>query len=324
MERVLYDGGHRPERQSGQLHVLDFVQLGCVERLRGLQLRPLSFRIGCGGQLPGNRLPWTPRPGSATGSRMDSRRTLARLPVPRRLGLIRSTARSPGEPLEGISRNGGAAYFLPSANEWYKAAYYNPSNATYWTFPTQSNSIPSNALSSTGTNNANHANWTGSGWTFTDAANYRRRWGRLPARPAPTGRMTWEATSGNGTKRHSTNCVISGAALGSISLRATSKTRPSRRPRPNGRTESGVRLLRNRLPRHRECPRALDHRPPLPPACWATLGDGGPDGRHTASRSRPRPAKVHRKMYPTSIGGACGSNWQPARQVGLAPLPMAA
>ena len=46
-----------------------------------------------------------------------------------------------------------------------------------------------------------------------------------------------------------------------------------------------------------------------------------PDVRHTAPQSRPRPAEFHRKMYPTSIGGHVGRNWQPARQVGLAPLP---
>ena len=43
------------------------------------------------------------------------------------------------------TRNTGATYFIPSENEWYKAAYYNPRNGTYWTYPTQSNSLPSNA-----------------------------------------------------------------------------------------------------------------------------------------------------------------------------------
>ena len=53
------------------------------------------------------------------------------------------------------TRNAGATYVIPSENEWYKAAYFNPSNGTYWTYPTQSNSTPSNVLSATGTNNAN-------------------------------------------------------------------------------------------------------------------------------------------------------------------------
>ena len=46
---------------------------------------------------------------------------------------------------------------LPTVNEWYKAAYYSGggTNSTYWTYPTQSDTVPSNVLSATGTNNAN-------------------------------------------------------------------------------------------------------------------------------------------------------------------------
>jgi formylglycine-generating enzyme required for sulfatase activity len=32
------------------------------------------------------------------------------------------------------TRNAGAKYFIPSENEWYKAAYYNPSNGSYWAY----------------------------------------------------------------------------------------------------------------------------------------------------------------------------------------------
>ena len=62
----------------------------------------------------------------------------------------------PGD-LMAVTRNAGATYFIPSEDEWYKAAYYKggPTNADYWLYPTQSNDAPSNALSSTGTNNAN-------------------------------------------------------------------------------------------------------------------------------------------------------------------------
>ena len=57
-----------------------------------------------------------------------------------------------------MTRNPGATYFIPSENEWYKAAYYNPTKGTYWAYPTQSNAAPSNVLSATGTNNANYFN----------------------------------------------------------------------------------------------------------------------------------------------------------------------
>ena len=71
--------------------------------------------------------------------------------------------------LMAVTRNAGATYFIPSENEWYKAAYYKggSSNAGYWTYPTKSNTAPVNILSLTGPNNANFydENHTGNGGT---------------------------------------------------------------------------------------------------------------------------------------------------------------
>ena len=52
----------------------------------------------------------------------------------------------PGTPLQ-ISRTSGARWFLPTENEWYKAAYYQPAAQGgdvdgYWTYPTRSNTKP--------------------------------------------------------------------------------------------------------------------------------------------------------------------------------------
>jgi formylglycine-generating enzyme required for sulfatase activity len=48
-----------------------------------------------------------------------------------------------GVPLDGnITRNSGATWFLPSENEWYKAAYYDGNTGTYSDFPTQTNATP--------------------------------------------------------------------------------------------------------------------------------------------------------------------------------------
>ncbi len=62
--------------------------------------------------------------------------------------------------LLGIGRNSTAIYAIPNANEWYKAAYYKGggTHAGYWPYATQNNSLPSNVLSATGTNNANFEN----------------------------------------------------------------------------------------------------------------------------------------------------------------------
>ena len=46
-----------------------------------------------------------------------------------------------------VTRNADATWAVTSENEWYKAAFYTPlggtgnSNANYWLYPTQSNSI---------------------------------------------------------------------------------------------------------------------------------------------------------------------------------------
>ena len=41
-----------------------------------------------------------------------------------------------------LYRNKDAFYFLPSENEWYKTAYYNPAGSNYFLYPTASSSIP--------------------------------------------------------------------------------------------------------------------------------------------------------------------------------------
>ena len=46
---------------------------------------------------------------------------------------------------EAITRSNTARYFLPSENEWYKAAYHNK-NRRYWRYPTQTDVHPSPVL----------------------------------------------------------------------------------------------------------------------------------------------------------------------------------
>jgi formylglycine-generating enzyme required for sulfatase activity len=89
--------------------------------------------------------------------------------------------------LMAITRNAGATYFIPSENEWYKTAYYNPSNGTYWTYPTQSNTPPDNVLSSSGTNNANFITGSIPNYTYTDPANRLTPVGAFSASPGPYG-----------------------------------------------------------------------------------------------------------------------------------------
>ena len=55
------------------------------------------------------------------------------------------------------TRAAGARFFIPSENESYKAAYYDPNTASYFDYPTSSNTIPtSEAPAGSGANSANY------------------------------------------------------------------------------------------------------------------------------------------------------------------------
>jgi len=53
-----------------------------------------------------------------------------------------------------LFRNSLATYVLPSSDEWYKAAYYDPSSSTYFDFPNGSNTAPTAVSSGTAANTA--------------------------------------------------------------------------------------------------------------------------------------------------------------------------
>lgn len=68
-----------------------------------------------------------------------------------------------------ISRQAVAKVFLPSENEWYKAAYYNPASSSYYLYPTSSN-IPPTASAPTAV--ANSANFNSIVGTPTNVGAY--------------------------------------------------------------------------------------------------------------------------------------------------------
>jgi sulfatase modifying factor 1 len=63
---------------------------------------------------------------------------------------------------DSIMRNANATIFLPSEDEWYKAAYYNPATSSYFQFPTSSNTVPIATGPTTTPNSANYNNPLGS------------------------------------------------------------------------------------------------------------------------------------------------------------------
>jgi sulfatase modifying factor 1 len=68
----------------------------------------------------------------------------------------------------------GAAFYIPTNDEWYKAAYYSPNYGGvgvpgYYAYATQSDDAPGNVVGSA----ANQANWkTGDGYSVTQSSSY--------------------------------------------------------------------------------------------------------------------------------------------------------
>jgi formylglycine-generating enzyme required for sulfatase activity len=94
--------------------------------------------------------------------------------------------------LNAISRNAGATWFIPSENEWYKAAYYDPNKLGgpgYWNYATGTNTTPASTPPG---NLPNTANYGGVGYAVTGAGydphqNYLTDVGAYTASGSPYG-----------------------------------------------------------------------------------------------------------------------------------------
>jgi formylglycine-generating enzyme len=67
-------------------------------------------------------------------------------------------------------KNPGATWYLPSEDQWYKAAYYKGggTNAGYWVYPTQSDATPGNVIGGS----ANQANFNNGVYSVTQTNTY--------------------------------------------------------------------------------------------------------------------------------------------------------
>ena len=93
--------------------------------------------------------------------------------------------------LLAVTRNPGAIDFIPSENEWYKAAYYDPTlnggAGGYWSYPTKSNTAPVNTLPDTGNHDNNYDFFGPGNNTYTDPVNYLTPVGAFNLSPGPYG-----------------------------------------------------------------------------------------------------------------------------------------
>lgn len=72
---------------------------------------------------------------------------------------------------DAVSRSADATWWIPTENEWYKAAYYKggTTDAGYWSYPTQSDIAPSNEIGGA----ANQANYAPDGsYSVTQSSSY--------------------------------------------------------------------------------------------------------------------------------------------------------
>ena len=98
-----------------------------------------------------------------------------------------------------VVRKAGAQVWLPSEDEWYKAAYHKNDGVTdnYFDYPTSSDSAPGRDTSET-TNPGNNANFYDSGYAI-GSPYYRTVVGEFELSDSPYGTFDMGATFGSGT-----------------------------------------------------------------------------------------------------------------------------
>jgi formylglycine-generating enzyme len=74
--------------------------------------------------------------------------------------------------LISVTRNPNATWVLPTENEWFKAAYYNPSTSTYFKYPFSSNTNPTPAPPGNTPNTGNFLGPSGYATTGTELFYY--------------------------------------------------------------------------------------------------------------------------------------------------------
>jgi formylglycine-generating enzyme required for sulfatase activity len=70
-----------------------------------------------------------------------------------------------------VARNTNATWVIPTENEWYKAAYYNPATNTYYQYPFSSNTEPASAPPGSTPNTANYYSDSGT-YAVTGSSSY--------------------------------------------------------------------------------------------------------------------------------------------------------
>lgn len=118
----------------------------------------------------------------------------------------------------GIVLNRGAKFWIPSEDEWYKAAYHQPAGQggdgdNYWLYPTKSNALPGNTIGPLPL--ANHANFLTTVFSVTQNGSYDANQNYLTAVSSYPGSGGFYGTFDQGGNVYEWNdAVISGSFRG--------------------------------------------------------------------------------------------------------------
>jgi sulfatase modifying factor 1 len=116
----------------------------------------------------------------------------------------------------GITLNRAAKYWIPTEDEWYKAAYHQPSGQggdtdSYWLYPTRSNSVPGNAIGAL----PNQANFISTAFSVTQSATYQVGQNYLtPVGSYPGSANFYGTVDQGGNVKEWNDTVISGTSRG--------------------------------------------------------------------------------------------------------------
>ena len=117
-----------------------------------------------------------------------------------------------------ITRNPGAKFWIPSEDEWYKAAHHQPAGQlgdvdNYWLYPTKSNAVPGNTIGVA--TPSNHSNFKTSVFSVTQNGSYDSNQNYLTAAGSYPGSASFYGTFDQGGNVWEWNdAVISGSFRG--------------------------------------------------------------------------------------------------------------